>query len=273
MKDARDLLIIDDDEEFADVVSTLFETRGFKTQTADQNTFKGKMEKCVYDAVILDITMPGKSGYEVFGEIRNFDKRCAIIVLTQLTDDSEEVLPFQERKLPIFFKHDKTFIEKIVECLSAYKFKEPIDMSALIVDDNKDCQATYTNILERIGIGCIEVASSRTDAMKKLKTRDYDIYLIDIYLTEKGQKKPSGKEIIRSILSNNSGNRGMIIPISMIVKAKPILERFTKQQNVFPVFCAKHATNDLTDRIVYAVQRGPFSQGKANDYEKEDFVS
>lgn len=65
------VLLVDDEEQFLKVVSQRLGMRGLKVEaaTSGEEAIK-KSDQRGFDAIILDLVMPGKSGIEVLKEIK-----------------------------------------------------------------------------------------------------------------------------------------------------------------------------------------------------------
>jgi DNA-binding NtrC family response regulator len=78
-----DILLVDDEEQFLKVLSKRLEGRGMKVDTSTSgedalSRVKGKE----FDAIILDLAMPGMSGIETLKRIRSENPDVQIIMLT-----------------------------------------------------------------------------------------------------------------------------------------------------------------------------------------------
>lgn len=80
------LLIVDDDEMVRDALYELFEEehRCHMAETAEQAMKWLETEK--YDVVLTDISMPGLSGVELLGVIRQQQAGTPVIVISGLSD-------------------------------------------------------------------------------------------------------------------------------------------------------------------------------------------
>ncbi|NAL78386.1 response regulator [Nitrososphaera sp. AFS] len=77
------ILIIDDEEDIADILRMTLEYNGFNTDTYTDpvlayRNFRGGQ----YDLVILDIKMPDVDGFNLYQKIRRTDGKVKIIFLT-----------------------------------------------------------------------------------------------------------------------------------------------------------------------------------------------
>src|SRR5881396_1678228 len=75
------VLIIDDEEEIRESIELLLNSEGLSTDTA-ANGEQGlkKIEENSYDAVLLDLMLPGKSGMEVQKQIKRIDPTLPVII-------------------------------------------------------------------------------------------------------------------------------------------------------------------------------------------------
>jgi DNA-binding NtrC family response regulator len=78
-----DVLLVDDEEQFLKVLSQRLEGRGIKvdTSTSGEDALK-RVEGKDFDAIILDLAMPGMSGLETLKRIRSENPEVQIIMLT-----------------------------------------------------------------------------------------------------------------------------------------------------------------------------------------------
>jgi DNA-binding NtrC family response regulator len=78
-----DVLLVDDEEQFLKVLSQRLEGRGIKvnTSTSGEDALK-RVEEKDFDAIILDLAMPGMSGIETLKRIRSENPDVQIIMLT-----------------------------------------------------------------------------------------------------------------------------------------------------------------------------------------------
>src|SRR5207253_210516 len=79
------VLIIDDEEEIRESIEMLLTSDGLYTDTAaDGEEGLKKIEENLYDAVLLDLMLPGKSGMEVQKDIKRIDPTLPVIIITAI---------------------------------------------------------------------------------------------------------------------------------------------------------------------------------------------
>src|SRR5216117_2271041 len=79
------VLIIDDEEEIRESIELLLTSEGLSTDAAG-NGEEGlkKIEENLYDLVLLDLMLPGKSGMQVQREIKRIDPTLPIVIITAI---------------------------------------------------------------------------------------------------------------------------------------------------------------------------------------------
>lgn len=91
MSDERRILIVEDDGDISMVEEAYLEAAGFQTViVADGAAVSNLLQKESFDLILLDLMLPGKSGYEVCREIR--DKvDIPILMVTARTESMDKI--------------------------------------------------------------------------------------------------------------------------------------------------------------------------------------
>lgn len=77
------ILLVDDEEAFLKVLSQRLETRGMKVDTSTSGEAAIEKAKAKgFDAIVLDLAMPGVDGMETLKRIKNDNPDLQIIMLT-----------------------------------------------------------------------------------------------------------------------------------------------------------------------------------------------
>ena len=77
------VLIVDDEVEFANVLAERMEARGFKVNTVSSGVKAiEQVQKKRYDAVLLDLAMPGMDGIETLKKLLEINPDLQILLLT-----------------------------------------------------------------------------------------------------------------------------------------------------------------------------------------------
>lgn len=77
------IMLVDDEEEFTNALSERMESRGMTVVTADSGQVAiERAEKEAFDAIILDMMMPGMDGIETLKRLHEINPNLQIIMLT-----------------------------------------------------------------------------------------------------------------------------------------------------------------------------------------------
>ena len=81
--DAPHLLIVDDDRRIRDLLSRFLAGEGYRVSTAETAAdARAKLEGLRFDLIILDVMMPGESGFDFARAIRSAANNVPILMLT-----------------------------------------------------------------------------------------------------------------------------------------------------------------------------------------------
>lgn len=118
------ILIVDDDQPFNRAVEARMHRAGFNTATAGsgEEAIKKFGEKH-FDLVILDLVMPGMTGFDVIEEIRKRDAKVPIAVLSLLHQEEDVERVTALGATAYFLKTDVAFVDKLV------KYAEEVSVS------------------------------------------------------------------------------------------------------------------------------------------------
>jgi two-component system, OmpR family, response regulator len=85
------ILLVDDEKRFVGAVKRGLEAEGFSVDVALDGTQGLRMgQENAYDAIVLDILLPGINGYRVCSELREAGNWAPILMLTALDDELDE---------------------------------------------------------------------------------------------------------------------------------------------------------------------------------------
>lgn len=104
---AKKILIIDDETDIVKVLIDQLTVRGFETESAsDGESGYLKARKALPDAILLDVVMPGWSGYDVANQLQSDPATVdiPIIFLTGLSDKSLSRKYLEQRKYFVLLK-------------------------------------------------------------------------------------------------------------------------------------------------------------------------
>jgi CheY-like chemotaxis protein len=79
----RRILVVDDEPDLILVFRTVLKEEGFKVDSfTDPKLALSNFKANLYDLVVLDITMPGMNGFQLYREIKKIDLKVKICFLT-----------------------------------------------------------------------------------------------------------------------------------------------------------------------------------------------
>ena len=82
MSDKKRILVVDDEPDFAGIVQQNLEKEGFEVEVAyDGDEGLEKVKANPPDAIVLDVMMPGKDGYQVCSELKADDRYADIPII------------------------------------------------------------------------------------------------------------------------------------------------------------------------------------------------
>lgn len=91
MADKKRILIVEDDADISMVEEAYLEAAGFETRIVTDGTgISSLIQKEEYDLILLDLMLPGKSGYEICREIRD-EMDIPILMVTARTESVDKV--------------------------------------------------------------------------------------------------------------------------------------------------------------------------------------
>jgi two-component system, OmpR family, phosphate regulon response regulator OmpR len=89
--DAPHILVVDDDERIRDLLAGYLRQNGFRvTQSESGAAARAQMEGLAFDCLILDVMMPGESGFDIAGRLRQ-ESDVPILMLTARSEPEHRV--------------------------------------------------------------------------------------------------------------------------------------------------------------------------------------
>ena len=77
------VLLVDDEEQFVDILAQRLEARGLEVATAyNGDEALAQLKRSEVDVILLDVLMPGRSGIETLREIKQAKPLTEVILLT-----------------------------------------------------------------------------------------------------------------------------------------------------------------------------------------------
>src|ERR1700756_2317562 len=89
--DAAHLLLVDDDSRLRDLLSRFLQREGYRVTTAkDADDARAKLDGLTFDLLILDVMMPGESGFELAKFVRE-TSQVPILMLTARAETEHRI--------------------------------------------------------------------------------------------------------------------------------------------------------------------------------------
>ena len=141
----KHILVVDDDDRIRDLLKDYLKNNSYVVSTAENaDQAKGKLEYFKFDIIILDVMMPGQSGYELTKEIKK-NMNIPIILLTakgevenrirglELGADDYLSKPFEPKELLLRVKNIINKNNKINLNSKYYVGKAEIDLNKMTI--------------------------------------------------------------------------------------------------------------------------------------------
>ena len=91
MDDAPHILVVDDDTRLRELLRKFLTDRGFRvTTSADAAEARRTLRSLEFDLVVLDVMMPGESGFELTSGLRQFSE-VPILLLTAMGEPEDRI--------------------------------------------------------------------------------------------------------------------------------------------------------------------------------------
>lgn len=239
------ILIVDDNKDIASLIQDHLELEGYEVDvvysgTAALQKLKGKKP----DLVILDILMPGLTGFQVIGAMRRDPEMSDIpVILSSVTDG-----PTQEeaKRLAIvdFIRKPINFskFKKIINDINIKK-KQP---KILIIDDNEaDINLFETLITKQIDCTILKAMDGDT-AFKLAQEMTPDLILMDYFIPGK-----DGLELSKELKKNKETCDIPIILMSAYMPSNIEDKSFTMGNsiNTTGIFSGKELFNKIKEIV------------------------
>jgi PAS domain S-box-containing protein len=178
------VLIVDDDLETRELLADTLMNEGFTPLTARYAAEALRiLATSRVDAVVLDLLLPGRSGFDVLSDIRADPKlaRIPVLVLTvkDLSERERQLLTDQGAQI---FAKGVGWRQKLLEQLRNLRHADR-GKHVLVADDNPAGRELVRESLTDYVSSIIEAVDGR-DALKKIRETLPDLVLLDIQMPE-----------------------------------------------------------------------------------------
>ena len=173
------VLIVDDLRSIRLTLGGILEDEGHDVVTVEDGY--GAIEavkRSHFDAIFMDIKMPGINGVQTFREVKKVSPETAVIMMTAYSVEDLVKEALEEGAYAVVYKPFD--IEKIIAMI-AELIEEKI--LVLVVDGRFADREMLKVILEDRGYR-VATASNGTEAIEMVKSRHYDIIFLDVRLPD-----------------------------------------------------------------------------------------
>ena len=239
------VVIVEDDKNFAVILQDYARDHGFKSVMVNEGTNAVEIIKEQQpDAVILDIMLPGKDGWQILKELKQDEATLHIPVHLMSAGEAAANRVRKEGAISFLKKPvntetlDKLFSDIMVN--SGTKFTQ-----ILLVEDHKAQSQALKDMMESQGI-TVDQAFDGESAFRMLHENEYQCVILDLNLPDisgldlldkiKGVDKFASLPVIINTameLDKSSVNRLMQYANAMVVKTSKSSDRLIDEVNLF----------------------------------------
>jgi CheY-like chemotaxis protein len=178
----RVLLVVEDDPKFAKVVYNYAHKKGFKCLLAlDGESGLDLLKSARADAIVLDLNLPGMSGWEVLDALKhNADTRHIPVHIMSVADEDLDAYkrgamgfltkPVRQKDLDGAFLKIEEFIARKIKSL-------------LLVEDDAALRKSVRKLLEGSDVAISEAGDGQT-ALDQLRAQHFDCMILDLTLPD-----------------------------------------------------------------------------------------
>jgi DNA-binding NtrC family response regulator len=114
MRRNASVLVIDDEEVMRDILGTLLEREGYRVRVASSGQEGLDLARSLpFDAVIVDVMMPGLDGLQVLDELKKLDDELPVLMVTAYASMESAILAMKKGAFDYItkpFKHDEVLV-------------------------------------------------------------------------------------------------------------------------------------------------------------------
>jgi PAS domain S-box-containing protein len=176
------ILIVEDDPESRQLVTDILQAEGHSSARARNATEALRILKnSRVDAVVLDLVLPGRSGFDILEEIRSNDQTAGIpVLILTMKDLSERERELLAKQGAAVFEKGSGWRSALLEHLRQLS-RVIGGMRVLVADDNPAGRELVREGLSQ-HVGAIIEAEDGVQALKKIRETRPDLVLLDIQM-------------------------------------------------------------------------------------------
>jgi len=171
------ILVVDDLRSIRLTLGGILEDEGHSVATVE-NGYQAieAAKKAHFDAIFMDIKMPGINGVQTFREIKRVDPKTAVIMMTAYSVEELVKEALEEGAYAVVYKPFD--IDRIIAIIEELLSDRTL---ILVVDDQFSDRETLKVILEDKGYK-VATAKDGREAIEMVRSKHYDIIFLDVRL-------------------------------------------------------------------------------------------
>ncbi|MCD6300262.1 MAG: response regulator [Dehalococcoidales bacterium] len=171
------ILVVDDLRSIRLTLGGILEDKGYNVVTAENGYQAIKASKKThFDAIFMDIKMPGINGVQTFREVKKIDPRAVVFMMTAYSVEDLVKKALEEGAYTIV--HKPFDIDRIIAIIEELLHEKTL---ILVVDDQFSDRETLRAILEDKGYR-VAAATDGAEAIAMVKSQHYDIIFLNVKL-------------------------------------------------------------------------------------------
>jgi len=171
------ILVVDDLRSIRLTLGGILEDKGYNVVTAENGYQAIKAAKRAhFDAIFMDIKMPGIDGVQTFREVKKIDPKAVVIMMTAYSVEDLVKEALEEGAYTIV--HKPFDIDRIVVIIEELLHEKTL---ILVVDDQFSDRETLRATLEDKGYR-VATATDGAEAIAMVKSQHYDIIFLNAKL-------------------------------------------------------------------------------------------
>jgi CheY-like chemotaxis protein/signal transduction histidine kinase/CHASE3 domain sensor protein len=233
------VVIVEDDKNFAGILQDYARDHGYKSVIVSEGTRAVEIiRENMPDAVILDIMLPGKDGWQILKELKDGAETANIPVHLMSAGDAPASRVRREGAISFLKKPiDTQYLDKLfgdIMARSDIKFKQ-----ILLVEDHQEQSQALKEMMQTNGI-TVDQAFDGESAFRMLRQNEYQCVILDLNLPD-----ISGLDLLDKIKEVDRFASLPVIVNTAMELDKTSVSRLMKYANAMVV-----KTNKSSDRLI-----------------------
>jgi len=173
------VLVVDDLRSIRLTLGGILEDEGYNVITVE-NGYQAieAVRKTHFDAIFMDIKMPGINGVQTFREVNKIDPEATVIMMTAYSVEDLVKEALEEGAYAVIYKPFD--IDRVIAIIEELLYEKIL---ILVVDAKFSDRETLKAILEDKGYR-VATAEDGAEAIQMVKTRRYDIIFLETRLPD-----------------------------------------------------------------------------------------